>query len=50
VLDKLNPQEVFAELGKDAVLLCWEPKGLFCHRHLVAAWFWEKMGLEITEL
>lgn len=38
-LDKLNPQEVADELGNDAILLCWEASGKFCHRHIVAEWF-----------
>lgn len=39
-LDKmalLNKIEAFAG-GKDAVLLCYEKDGDFCHRHLVAEW------------
>ena len=50
VLNLLNPQEVYNELGEDAVLLCWEGKGKFCHRHLVADWFKQKLGMEVMEL
>lgn len=50
VLLKLDPQEVYNDLGPNAVLLCWEKSGEFCHRHLVAAWLRAKLGVEIDEL
>ena len=50
VLDKLNPQEVYKELGENAVLLCWEKSGDFCHRRLVAEWLMKHLGIEIMEL
>lgn len=50
VLDKLDAQEVYDELGEDAVLLCWEGKTKFCHRHIAAKWFKDKLGIKITEL
>lgn len=50
VLNKLNPKEVYKDLGKDAVLLCWENKNKFCHRHIVANWLQEKLGIEVKEL
>lgn len=37
VLSKLDPLKVAADLGADAVLLCWERSG-FCHRMLVLDW------------
>jgi hypothetical protein len=49
VLDQLDPKEVLRDLGEDAVLLCYEKPGLFCHRHLVSAWFREH-GINVTEL
>ena len=48
VLDKLNPQQVYDELGEDAVLLCWEKSG-FCHRFLVAKWLEDKLGVKVGE-
>ena len=36
VLDKLDPKKVYKELGEDAILICWEGSGKFCHRHIVA--------------
>jgi hypothetical protein len=50
VLDLLYPEEVLRDLGEDAVLLCWEKPGEPCHRHLVAKWFKEKLGIEVMEL
>ena len=50
VLDKLDPQTVYDELGHDAVLLCYEKPSDFCHRHIVAEWLNESLGLFITEL
>jgi len=50
VLDKLDPKEVYEELGEDAILLCWEEPGEFCHRHLVAEWLMKHLGIEIKEL
>ena len=48
VLNNLNPQEVYNELGDNAVLLCYEKT--FCHRHIVAKWLEEKLGVEVKEL
>ncbi len=50
VLNRLNPEEVYQELGADAVLLCWEAPGKFCHRHIVARWLNKALNLNITEL
>jgi len=50
VLSKLNPIKVYKELGKDAILLCWEGPDKFCHRHIVAEWLSINLGITITEL
>jgi len=50
ILDGLDPQEVFEDLCADAILLCWEAPGKFCHRRLVAAWLEEKLGVQVPEL
>lgn len=50
VLSKLNARIVFEELGENAVLLCYEKPGQFCHRHIVAEWFHEKIGIEVREI
>ena len=49
ILDKLDPQQVYEELGKDAVLLCWEKSSDFCHRHIVSSWLMKELGIEIKE-
>ena len=50
VLDRLNPKKVLAEIEENAILLCWEKPGEFCHRRIVAAWLSEELGIEIPEL
>ena len=50
VLDKLDAQTVYDELGSNAILLCWEGKDKFCHRRLVSDWFKEKLGIDVSEL
>ena len=50
VLDTLDPQQVFNELGEDVILLCWEKTGKFCHRHLIAKWLEEKLNIKVSEL
>ena len=57
VLDRLDPQKVYADLGDTAVLLCYEKWAdvqsgkAFCHRRLVAEWLEENIdGLRVNEL
>jgi len=50
VLDKLDPQIIYNTLGEDAVLLCWEKPGEFCHRRLIAEWLEWELGIEVKEL
>ena len=55
ILRKLDPKEVFKELetlsnGKDIVLLCFEKRNEFCHRHLFASFLEENLGICIKEL
>lgn len=35
--------------GKDVALCCFEKPNEFCHRHLVAKWLNEQLGLRIEE-
>ena len=49
VLSKLDAKQVYEELGDDAVLLCWEKDPNICHRKIVADWFKEELGIEVTE-
>jgi uncharacterized protein YeaO (DUF488 family) len=50
VLSKLDPQQVYEELGEDAVLLCWEKSSEFCHRFLIASWLEKRLGIEVNEI
>lgn len=50
VLSELDPEEVYQELGEDSILLCWEGRDKFCHRHIVADWFHSTLGIEVVEL
>ena len=50
VLNQLDAQQVFNELGENAVLLCYEAPGKFCHRHLVAYWLETKLNIKVSEL
>lgn len=50
VLAPLNPEKIYGELGEEAVLLCWEGKNKFCHRHIVARWFEKNIGIKIEEI
>jgi hypothetical protein len=52
ILNFLDPVEVHAELGSDAILCCWEkPKeDFFCHRTIVADWLMKELGIIIEEL
>lgn len=45
----ITPQQVLKDLGDDAVLLCFEKTGKFCHRHLAAKWLCTG-GVVIDEL
>jgi hypothetical protein len=49
VLNRLDPKKVYKDLG-DAILLCWEKPGEFCHRRLVAEWLEETLGIKVPEL
>lgn len=50
ILHRLDPAKVFADLGPNAVLLCFEPHGEMCHRRLVAEWFEANLGVTVPEL
>jgi hypothetical protein len=56
-LEELGLDTIFDRLAKISqetgelplVLLCYEPTGEFCHRHVLSAWLRER-GVEISEL
>ncbi len=50
ILDKLDPKETYNDLGKNAILCCWEPYNKFCHRHLVAKWLMKSLNIKIREI
>ena len=50
ILNKLDPKEVYEELGHNSVLLCWESSEKFCHRHIVAEWLSLSLEIEIKEI
>jgi uncharacterized protein (DUF488 family) len=50
IIDRLDPCQIFEDLGADVILLCWEPPGVFCHRSLVAEWLEKRLGVEVPEL
>jgi len=59
ILDRLDPDEIYAQLssfGAIAVMLCWESASdchsgkAWCHRHLVAQWLEDRLGMEICEV
>lgn len=49
ILSKLNPIDVYNDLGENAILLCHESIAriesgeTFCHRHMVARWLEEEL-------
>lgn len=49
ILDKLDPLQVWEDLGEDAILLCHESAAkiesgeTFCHRRMVAKWLEEEL-------
>lgn len=52
ILGWLTQEQTYNELveitnNRPAILLCWENRDKFCHRHLVSTWLKEKY--EITE-
>ena len=49
ILALFNASDIVSRLGPDAILLCWEPAGQFCHRRLVAAWIERETGIVVPE-
>ena len=50
VLNKLDPYVVFKELGEDSIITCWEYPFYFCHRRLVANWFYDNLNIKVNEI
>lgn len=53
VLAKLNPEVIYNKLtcndSCDCILMCWEKPNQFCHRHLVAKWLENNLGITVKE-
>lgn len=49
MLYELDVHKIAKELGPDAVLVCYEGKDKFCHRHLVAMWL-SDAGYSVVEI
>lgn len=53
-LSKLDPyivlNSIYELVGNNAVLLCWDGPGKFCHRYLVAKWIYYHTGVVVQEL
>lgn len=47
---QLTAEKVLNDLGENAILLCYESPGTFCHRRIVANWIQEQTGFEVPEL
>lgn len=48
-LSRLDVHKVAQDLGEGAILICYEGRGKFCHRHLVADWL-RQGGYQVFEL
>lgn len=54
ILSKLDAKSTYERIksfsnGKDVALCCFETPHEFCHRHLVAEWLNNELGLQIEE-
>lgn len=58
ILSKLSPVQTFRSLNLIAqrektdkvILLCYESPEKFCHRHLVADWLTDNLGIKVEEV
>jgi hypothetical protein len=49
ILAGLDPAQLYADLGPNAVLLCWESPNVWCHRRRVAEWLETSLGIVVPE-
>ena len=49
VLSKLDGEKVYRDLD-NSVLLCYEDNNMFCHRHIVSAWFELLLDVKVPEV
>lgn len=55
IQNRFDPQALYEKLeekfkGNDIALLCFEKKGKFCHRRLLAEWLEDKVNVSVPEL
>lgn len=50
VLKDLEPSAIVDLIGADAILLCYEKSGSFCHRHIVADWLSKSLNIYVSEI
>lgn len=48
-LDKAQIKSYLNSFENDIILLCYEKSGDFCHRHIVAKWIEDELGLKVQE-
>ena len=46
----LTPQSIVERIPNNSILLCYEKKGEFCHRHILANWLNSNCDIDIQEL
>lgn len=54
-LARLNPQTIYNNMlektrGKEPIILCYCRPTDFCHRHILAEWFENSLGLKVREI
>lgn len=49
-LNKKSLSELLDVICDEAILICWEKSGTFCHRHIIADWIMEQCDISVTEL
>lgn len=45
-----SPNRTLADLGNNAILLCYESPTEFCHRQIVACWIENELGIKVPEI
>jgi hypothetical protein len=49
ILAGLDPKRIAETLGEGAIMLCFEPPGVLCHRRRVAEWLEDALGIVVPE-
>ncbi|MFA5801545.1 MAG: hypothetical protein WC911_03620 [Thermoleophilia bacterium] len=49
ILQHLDPEQVYEDLGENAIMLCWETPNTWCHRRRAAEWLEDACGILIPE-